>query len=48
MTLHVHTHVREDTLRLYGFADADDRAAFRAMLGVSGVGPKLALAISAS
>jgi holliday junction DNA helicase RuvA len=45
VTLHVHTHVREDMLRLYGFADPLDRLAFRVMLGVSGVGPKLSLAI---
>jgi Holliday junction DNA helicase RuvA len=45
VTLHVHTHVREDTFRLYGFEDVLDRLAFRTMLGVSGVGPKLALAI---
>jgi Holliday junction DNA helicase RuvA len=44
-TLHVHTYVREDTLRLYGFESALDRAAFRVMLGVTGVGPKLAMAI---
>jgi Holliday junction DNA helicase RuvA len=45
VTLHVHTHAREDTLRLYGFADVLDRLAFRVMMGVSGVGPKLSLAI---
>jgi Holliday junction DNA helicase RuvA len=44
-TVHVHTHVREDMLRLYGFESAADRAAFRVMLGVAGVGPKLAMAI---
>lgn len=44
-TLHVHTYVREDTLRLYGFESALERAAFRVMLGVTGVGPKLAMAI---
>jgi Holliday junction DNA helicase RuvA len=43
--LHIHTHVREEALVLYGFASRDDRAAFRAVLGISGVGPKLALAI---
>jgi len=43
--LHIHTHVREDALVLYGFASKEDRAAFRAVLGISGVGPKLALAI---
>jgi Holliday junction DNA helicase RuvA len=45
VTLHVHTHVREEMFRLYGFQDVLDRAAFREMLGVSGVGPKLAMAI---
>lgn len=44
--LHVHTHVREDALVLYGFPTAEDRAAFRAVMGVGGVGPKLALAVS--
>lgn len=45
VVLHVHTHVREDAFMLYGFATTDDRAAFRTLLSVSGVGPKLALAI---
>ncbi len=45
VTLHVHTHVREDALVLYGFARAEDRQAFRTLLGISNVGPKLALAI---
>jgi holliday junction DNA helicase RuvA len=45
VTLHVHTHVREDALMLYGFATAEDRTAFRTLLGVSSIGPKLALAI---
>ncbi len=44
-TLHVHTHAREDALVLYGFATGDDRRAFRALLGVSNIGPKSALAI---
>jgi holliday junction DNA helicase RuvA len=48
VTLHVHTHVREDAFVLYGFANAEDRAAFRALLGVSNVGPKLASAIMGS
>lgn len=43
--LHVHTHVRQDTFTLFGFASATDREAFRILLSVSGVGPKLALAI---
>jgi Holliday junction DNA helicase RuvA len=45
VTLHIHTHVREDAMTLFGFATADDRAAFRALLKVSSIGPKLALAI---
>ena len=45
VVLHVHTHVREDALVLYGFAAPSDRAAFRTILGVSGVGPKLAMAV---
>lgn len=43
--LFVHTHVREDAITLYGFASLDDRAAFRTLLGVSSVGPKVSLAI---
>lgn len=46
--LFVHTHVREDALTLYGFASLDDRAAFRTLLGVSSVGPKVSLAILSS
>ncbi len=45
VTLHVHTHVREDALLLYGFPTPEDRGAFRALLGVASIGPKLALAI---
>ena len=37
--------MREDALALFGFADAADRAAFRALLGVSNVGPKIAVAV---
>jgi Holliday junction DNA helicase RuvA len=44
-TLHVHTHVREDALLLYGFTNSDDRVAFRLLLTVSGVGPKLAMTV---
>jgi len=45
VVLWIHTHVREDELRLFGFADKGDREAFRTMIKVSGVGPKLALAV---
>ena len=44
-TLHVHTHVREDALQLYGFITTEERWAFEQCLGISGVGPKLALSI---
>jgi len=45
VTLWVHTHVREEALSLYGFADERERAAFRTLLGVSNVGPKIAVAV---
>ena len=40
-----YTHVREDAIQLFGFASAGERMAFTALIGVSGVGPKLALTI---
>jgi Holliday junction DNA helicase RuvA len=43
-TLLTYLHVREDALQLFGFGTAAERHVFRAMLGVSGIGPKLALA----
>ncbi|MGA2838507.1 MAG: Holliday junction branch migration protein RuvA [Acidimicrobiales bacterium] len=46
--LYVHTHVREDAIILYGFAHADERRCFEALLGAHGVGPSLALAILSS
>ncbi len=45
VALQIHTHVREDAMTLFGFATTEDRAAFRALLKVSSIGPKLALAI---
>lgn len=45
ITIEVHTIVREDALQLYGFATAGERELFELLLGVSGVGPKVALAI---
>ena len=45
VTLYVHTHVREDIFALYGFSTKDDRSAFRALIGVSSIGPKIAMAI---
>jgi holliday junction DNA helicase RuvA len=45
VTLFVHTHVREEALVLYGFSSADERRAFRTLLGVSSIGPRLAISI---
>jgi holliday junction DNA helicase RuvA len=44
-TVETYLHVREDVLQLYGFASSDERELFELLLGVSGVGPKVALAI---
>jgi Holliday junction DNA helicase RuvA len=44
-TLFVHTHVREEVLALFGFASTTERRAFRLLLGVPQVGPKLAIAV---
>jgi len=46
--LHTHLHVREDQMALFGFETEDQRNLFRLLLGVSGVGPKVALAILAT
>jgi len=43
--LHIHTHVREDALQLYGFGSEPERVLFKLLIATSGVGPKLALAI---
>jgi len=48
VTLFVHTHVREDALLLYGFASLEERAAFRHLIGVSNIGPKIAMSILGS
>ena len=48
ITLFVHTHVREDALQLFGFASRDERVAFRQLIGVSNIGPKIALNILGS
>lgn len=43
VTLHVHTHVREDAITLFGFTHPGERTLFLRLLGVTGVGPRLAL-----
>ena len=45
LVLHVHTNVREDALELYGFASRVERTAFRTLISISKVGPKLALSV---
>jgi Holliday junction DNA helicase RuvA len=45
ITLRVHTHVREDALLLYGFATVLELQLFERLISVSGIGPKLALAV---
>jgi holliday junction DNA helicase RuvA len=48
LTVETYLHVREDALQLYGFADAAERSLFTQLLGVSGIGPKVALAVVSS
>lgn len=43
--LWVHTHLSEDALRLYGFQSREEKEVFEVFIGISGVGPRLALAI---
>ncbi len=42
VSLEIYTHVREDTLALYGFATADEKFAFEKLISISGIGPTLA------
>lgn len=43
--IHVHTHVREDAIHLYGFHAPEERAVFQLLMSVSGIGPRLAVNI---
>lgn len=43
--LNIYTHVREDALQLYGFATEDEKRIFTTLLGITGIGPKMALNI---
>lgn len=45
ITLRVHTHVREDTISLYGFLSLDERNLFEKLISVSGIGPSLAIKV---
>lgn len=44
-SLHIHTHVREDQLALFGFAERDEKQLFEKLLTISGIGPKLAITV---
>jgi Holliday junction DNA helicase RuvA len=45
VSLRVHTHVREDMLQLYGFLTPLEQHVFERLIGISGIGPKLAIAV---
>jgi holliday junction DNA helicase RuvA len=45
VALHVHTHVREDALALFGFLRIEEKKLFEKLVSVSGIGPKLAITI---
>jgi Holliday junction DNA helicase RuvA len=45
VALHVHTHVREDAIALYGFLRPSEKVLFEKLITVSGIGPKLAITI---
>jgi len=45
LTVYTHLHVRENDLALYGFGSEEELALFRLLLGVSGIGPKVALSV---
>ena len=45
VALHIHTHVREDALALYGFLRAEEKQLFEKLITVSGIGPTLAIKI---
>lgn len=45
VALHIYTHVREDALQLYGFSTEEEKKTFTTLLGITGIGPKMALNI---
>jgi Holliday junction DNA helicase RuvA len=46
--LHIYTHMRDDAIELFGFASDEEKRVFKSLLGISGIGPKVALSIVAS
>jgi Holliday junction DNA helicase RuvA len=45
VSLHIHTHVREDAIALFGFLRPEEKQLFERLISVSGIGPKLAITI---
>ncbi|MGW8209408.1 MAG: Holliday junction branch migration protein RuvA, partial [Syntrophobacteria bacterium] len=45
VSLHIHTHVREDALQLYGFRSPEEKVIFVRLISISGIGPRLAVNI---
>ena len=45
VSLQIHTHVREEAIQLFGFWTEEERTAFQRLISVSGIGPKIALAV---
>lgn len=45
VSLHIHTHLREDALQLFGFLEPEEKQVFLLLNGVAGIGPKLAITI---
>lgn len=43
--LHTHTHMRESSLELFGFASLEEKSVFQMLIGVAGIGPKIALTV---
>jgi holliday junction DNA helicase RuvA len=45
VTLHIHTHVKDDSINLFGFYSNEEKAVFQLLIAISGIGPKLAINI---
>lgn len=45
VSLQIHTHVREEAIQLFGFWTEEERTSFQRLIAVSGIGPKIALAV---
>src|SRR5262245_11739956 len=45
VSIDIHTHVREDIIALYGFSSRQERRVFERLIGISGIGPRLAVTI---